>query len=75
MWGRHTHRGHTAGIVDADGLVSALLFSYQWISNDGSSDTEIEDATGSSYTLVAGDEGNTIKVKVSFTDDAGNDES
>ena len=64
----------TAGIVDADGLVN-VSYSYQWISNDGSSDTDIEDATGSSYTLVAGDEGNTIKVKVSFTDDAGNDET
>ena len=64
----------TAGIVDADGLVN-VSYSYQWISNDGSSDTDIEDATGSSYTLVASDEGNTIKVKVSFTDDAGNDES
>ena len=64
----------TAGIVDADGLVN-VSYSYQWISNDGSSDTDIQNATGSSYTLVAGDEGNTIKVKVSFTDDAGNDES
>ena len=35
-----------------------------------SSDTDITDATGSSYTLVAADEGNTIKVKVSFADDA-----
>ena len=64
----------TAGIVDADGLVN-VSYSYQWISNDGSSDTDIQNATGSSYTLVAGDEGNTIKVRVSFTDDAGNDET
>ena len=64
----------TAGIVDADGLAN-VSYSYQWISNDGSSDTDIEDATGSSYTVVAGDEGNTIKVRVSFTDDAGNDET
>ena len=27
--------------------------------------------TGSSYTLVAADEGKTIKVRMSFTDDAG----
>ena len=52
-----------------------VSYSYQWISNDGSSDTDIEDATGSSYTLVAADEGNTIKVRVSFTDDRGNDET
>ena len=43
------------------------------IRNDGSSDTDILNATGSSYTLVDPDEGKTIKVRVSFTDDAGND--
>ena len=64
----------TSGIADSDGLAN-VSYSYQWISNDGSSDTDIQNATGSSYTAVAGDEGNTIKVKVSFTDDAGNDES
>ena len=63
-----------SGIADADGLTS-VSYSYQWISNDGSSDTDITDATGSSYTLVAADEGNTIKVKVSFADDAENDET
>ena len=64
----------TSNIADSDGLAN-VSYSYQWISNHGSSDTDIEGATGSSYTLVAGDEGNTIKVRVSFTDDAGNDES
>ena len=63
-----------SGIADADGLAK-VSYSYQWISNDGNSDTEITDATGSSYTLVAADEGKTIKVKVSFTDDAGNPEA
>ena len=70
----NTLTADTSGIVDADGLVN-VSYSYQWISNDGGSDTDIQNATGSSYTLVAGDEGNTIKVRVSFTDDAGNDES
>ena len=64
----------TSGIVDSDGLTN-VSYSYQWISNDGNTDTEIAGATGSSYTLVAADEGNTIKVKVSFTDDEGNSES
>ena len=50
-------------------------FSYQWISNDGSTDTDIDGATGHEYTLQASDEGKTIKVRVSFTDDAGNSES
>ena len=40
-----------------------------------STDTDIQGATGSSYTLVDVDEGKTIKVEVSFTDDTGNDET
>ena len=64
----------TSGISDDDGLTN-VSYSYQWVANDGSSDTEITDATDSTYTLVAADEGKTIKVRVSFTDDAGNEES
>ena len=64
----------TTGITDADGLTNAS-YSYQWIANDGTSDSDIADATSSSYTLVAADAGKTIKVKVTFTDDNGNDES
>ena len=64
----------TTGITDADGLTN-VSYSYQWIANDGTSDSDIADATASSYTLVAADAGKTIKVKVIFTDDNGNDES
>ena len=63
----------TSGIADVDGLTN-VSYGYQWIRNDGSSDTDITDATDSTYTLEAADEGNTIEVKVSFTDDADNDE-
>ena len=59
-----------SGISDADGL-DAASYAYQWIR--GSAD--IEGATGSSYTLVSADEGETIKVRVSFTDDADSAES
>ena len=59
----------TTGISDTDGLTSAT-FAYQWLADD----TEISGATGSSYTVVDGDEGKTIRVRVSFTDDAGNAE-
>ena len=38
-------------------------------------DTAISGATGSTYTLVAGDVDKAIKVRVSFTDDAGNAET
>ena len=64
----------TSGITDADGLTS-VAYSYQWIRNDGTTDTDIQGVTGSGYTLVDGDAGSTIKVRVSFSDDAGNDES
>ena len=64
----------TSGIADEDGLTNAV-FSYQWISNEGSNDADIAGATGSSYTLAEADQGKAIKVKVAFTDDAGNVES
>ncbi len=64
----------TSSVADSDGLTNAS-FSYQWISNDGTADADIQDATGASYTLVAADQGKTIKARVSFTDDAGNDET
>ena len=64
----------TSGIADSDGLTN-VSYSYQWISNDGNSDSNINGATGASYTLVSADVGKTIKVNVSFTDDAGNAET
>ena len=63
----------TSGIADADGLAN-VSYRYQWVRNDGNSDTDILDATGTSYTLVDADAGKTIKVKVTFTDDAGQEE-
>ena len=64
----------TSGIDDDDGLTN-VAFSYQWTRNDGGADSNIQDATGSSYTLVKADEGKTIKVTVSFTDAEGNHET
>ena len=63
----------TSGIDDQDGLSSAE-FNYQWVKEDGGEETDIEDATDSAYTLTDSDEGKTVKVRVSFTDDAGNEE-
>ena len=60
----------TSGIADEDGLEDAA-FSYQWIAGDA----VITGATNSTHTLVELDEGKTIKVRVSFTDDAGNEEA
>ena len=64
----------TSAIADADGLAN-VSYSYQWIRNDGGTDSNISGATHSSHTLAADDEGRTIKVQVSFTDDAGNAET
>ena len=64
----------TSGIADADGLTNAS-YAYQWIGNDGTTDSDIQEATSNSYTLVSGDVDKTIKVKVSFTDDAENEET
>ena len=64
----------TSNISDSDGLTNAI-FTYQWTANDGTEDTNIQDATGSTYTVGADDEGKTIKVRVSFTDDGGNQET
>ena len=64
----------TSSIADEDGLDNAA-FAYQWIFNDGSADSEIGGATGSTYTLADADIGKAISVKVSFTDDAGNQET
>ena len=62
------------GIADADGL-SGEPFSYQWLSSDGLTDTDIENATGSTYELVAADQGKSVKVRVSFSDGGGNEET
>ena len=60
----------TSGIRDDDGFDNQD-FDYQWLADDA----DIGGATGRTYTLVADDEGKTVKVRVSFTDDAGNEES
>ena len=60
----------TSSIADADGLTNAT-FTYQWLADD----TAIQGATKSTYTLVDADEGKSISVRVSFTDDADNEET
>ena len=64
----------TSAITDEDGLTN-VSYSYQWIRSDGNGDSDIPDATDTTYTLVSADEGKTIKVRVAFTDDADNEET
>ncbi len=60
----------TSGIEDADGLTGAT-FEYQWFSGG----TEIPGETGSTYTVRPADVLKRIKLRVTFKDDAGNDEA
>ena len=62
------------GIADADGL-SGETFTYQWVSSDGTADTDLENATDSTYKLADADQGRSVKVRVTFTDGGGNEET
>ena len=59
-----------SGISDDDTIITSTL-TYLWYANDGTDDTAIEGATGSTYTLTADDAGKTITVQVIFTDGFG----
>ncbi len=65
-----TLRVSLSALDDADGLISAL-FTHQWLPDD----VEINNATALTYVPDVDDEGRTIRVRVSFTDDAGNGET
>ena len=62
--------GGDGGIEDADGL-SGAAFAFQWVSGDA----EVGGATGASYTLEEADPGSAVRVRVTFTDDAGHEET
>ena len=63
-----------SNVTDPDGLVN-VSYSYQWIADDGTTETDIDHATGETYRPITADEDKTVKVRVSFTDDEGNPES
>ena len=79
-WVGRTLTADLSGIADEEGTTKAdadevgYAYAYQWIRVDGESEADILGATSSTYDLVAADEGKTVKVRVSFTDDAGNGE-
>ena len=64
-------------IADVDRLPATFPddYSFQWIQVDGGTETDISGATLRTYTLAAADAGKTVKVRVSFTDSAGNAEA
>ena len=60
----------TTNIMDTDGL-NTPGYTYQWLR----AGSNISGATSNTYTLTSSDYGETIKVKVNFTDNANNPES
>ena len=72
---RQTLTADISGIMDEDGLPFLVQFSYQWIRSDGTTDSDISGATDSTYTLEDADQGKTIKVRVTFTDEGGTEET
>ena len=59
----------TGNVADADGLPqNASDFAWQWIRIADETDTSIQDATSSTYTLTDDDVGKQVKVLISFTD-------
>ena len=70
----------TSGISDGNGKSKAengdvgFAYTYQWVRRVSGTDSDISGATSSTYTLTAADEGNKVKVKASFTDNAGYEE-
>ena len=63
-------------IADANGLDAGVIYSYQWIRvPSAGSESPINGATSQTYTPVTADVGSTLKVRLSFEDDDGHDES
>ena len=62
-----------AAVADADGTENAT-FAWQWLAHDGTDDKEIAGATGESWTPTGAQAGRTLRVRVTFTDDKGNEE-
>ena len=60
----------TSAIADEDGLENAS-YRYQWIAGG----TDIDGAARASFTLTASQQGKTIQVRVTFTDDEENAET
>ena len=63
-------------IGDADDLPATFPddYTFQWVLVHGSTETDIAGKTQSTYMLTSSDVGNSIRVKVGFTDGAGNEE-
>ena len=65
-----TLTAETSGIADDDGL-SNVTFTYQWSAGGA----DIQGATGAGYALTEEEDGLSVQIWVSFTDDAGHVET
>ena len=65
-----TLNADTSDIADDNGLTN-VAFSHQWVRSADETDTDIADATGSTYIVTSADAGSAISVRASFTDDDG----
>ena len=63
----------TSGVSDPDGMEDAE-FAYQWTASVDDTDSSLAGATDATYTLTEDDQGKSLTVRVSFTDDRGNQE-
>ena len=65
-----------SGISDGNGLTT-VSYSYQWLRGETASAAgeDISGATSATYRLVEADQGKYVRVRVSFQDDDGNDET
>ena len=67
---RETLTAGVSGIADDNGLGDAS-FDHQWVRSVDGTDTDITGATGSTFLLTYDELDHTVRVRVSFTDDAG----
>ncbi len=56
----------------SDGMTDPS-YTYQWLRDDGSTEAEIPGATDSEYALTEEDEGRSIRLRVTYVDDEGNE--
>ena len=74
---RHVGREAEVNVagIEGPGLPEQPSYAYQWIRVDAATGAETELAVGARYTFDAADLGHSVKVRASFTDRDGFDES
>ncbi len=63
------------GLTRADAAVDEYAYSYQWIRVEGQTEEDIAGANAAEYAVAAADIGTRVKVRTSFRDDLGHEET